>query len=233
MRVAVITPYYKETDDQLTRCMDSVNRQTHDDVTHILVSDGFPKPWKGKGTKFEHIVLPLSHSDAGATPRAIGGLSAFSRGFDAIAFLDADNWYEPVHIEKMIETMVSTRANAVVATRTMYSLDLRKMYVDDIESDGKNMVDTNCMFLNRSMMYLLSFWITQPEHRLISDKVFWQSCRNNGVEFVRCTHPTVAYVTKWAWHYQHAGINIPDDSVWLAVDPDGSHLIVKHKDRRI
>lgn len=233
MKVAVVTPYHRETDEQLNRCMDSVIRQTYADVTHIMVADGLPKPWRSIGTGFEHIVLSTSHSDAGATPRAIGGLSAFSRGFDAIAFLDADNWYEPDHIEKMVDVMQTKDANAIVATRTIYSMDLKKMYVDDIESDGKNMVDTNCMFLHRRLMYLLSFWITPPENRMVSDKAFWQNCTANGVEFVRCEHPTVAYVTKWAWHYQHAGMSVPDDSVWMGVDKAGNHFLVKHKDRRL
>lgn len=233
MKVAVVTPYYNESTEQLMRCMDSVRRQTHRDITHVMVSDGLPLPMSGKGTNLEHITLPCSHSDAGATPRAIGGLSAFSRGFDAVAFLDADNWYEPNHIEKMIETMTSKSADAIVATRTIYSTDLKKLYVDEIESDGKNMVDTNCMFLSRRLMYMLTFWITQPENKMVSDKVFWQTCVSNGVEFVRCTTPTVAYVTKWAWHYQQAGVPIPDDSLWLALDDKGTHLLMKHKDRRM
>lgn len=233
MKIAVITPYYKETDAQLERCIDSVSKQTYGNVTHVLVSDGFPKPWRGKGTNFEHISLPCSHSDAGATPRAIGGLSAFSRGVDAIAFLDADNWYEPEHIEKMVETTISKKANAVVATRTIYSMDLKRLYVDNIESDGKNMVDTNCMFLTRSLMHLLSFWVTNPEYKMVSDKIFWQSCRANGVEFTRCEQPTVAYVSKWAWHYQHAGIDIPAESVWLGIDGNDNHFLIKHKDRRV
>lgn len=233
MKVAVITPYYRESTEQLKRCMDSVRKQTHPHVTHVMVSDGFPDALCTSATDVEHITLPCSHSDAGATPRAIGGLSAFSRGVDAIAFLDADNWYEPNHIEKMVETMSSKSADAIVATRTIYSMDLEKLYVDEIESDGKNMVDTNCMFISRRLMYMLPFWITQPENKMVSDKVFWQTCAANGVEFVRCTTPTVAYVTKWAWHYQQAGVAIPGDSVWLALDGNGNHLLMKHRDRRM
>lgn len=231
MKVAVVTPYYKETDLQLTRCMDSVGKQTYKNVTHILVSDGFPKQWKSKLSQFEHITLPMSHDDAGATPRAIGALSAFSRGYDAVSFLDADNWYEPNHIEKMVQTMTITNARALVATRTIYSTDLKKLYDDHIESDGKNMADTNCMFLHRRIMHFLSAWITEPQQKMISDKVFWEICKNNGVEFIRCTEPTVAYVSKWAWHYQYAGVNIPDHAVWLVIDEYGNNKLIKHKDR--
>ena len=230
MRIAVVTPYYNETDQQLARCMDSVANQTHD-VTHIMVSDGSRQNWRWRG-RYDHIVLPCSHNDAGATPRAIGALSAFSRGFDAVAFLDADNWYEPNHIEEMVAAMQKTNVDAIIATRTIYGLDGKALYVDRIESNGENMVDTNCMFLSNRTCYFMSFWITQPSHRLVSDRVFWQSCLSNGITVVRCETPTVAYVSKWAWHYQHAGTAIPDDAVWLHTDEQGNYKQIKNKDRR-
>jgi hypothetical protein len=98
MRVAVVTPYYNETDQQLERCIESVVDQSYRDVTHVMVADGLPREWQPTGRQFEHIMLPHSHADAGATPRSIGALSAFSREFDAVAFLYSDNWYEPNHI---------------------------------------------------------------------------------------------------------------------------------------
>ena len=41
MRVAYITPYYKEEPDVLERCIKSVEAQTIK-VDHFLVSDGYP-----------------------------------------------------------------------------------------------------------------------------------------------------------------------------------------------
>lgn len=231
MRVAVVTPYYKESDSQLRRCMDSVSSQTYPS-THMMVSDGHPKTWISNTPGIDHLSSSIRHDDAGATPRAMGALSAFSRGYDAVAFLDADNWYEPTHIEYMVKTMINNDANAVVGTRKIYSMDLKELYVDHIESDGKNMVDTNCMFLSRKIMHIMSAWITEPELKMVSDKVFWQICRNNGIEFIRCEEPTVVYVSKWAWHYQFAGVDIPDDAVWLVNDEHGMNKTMKHKDRR-
>lgn len=233
MRVAVVTPYYKETDQQLDVCMQSVSNQTYPTVSHIMVADGHHRPLRRTGSTLEHIVLPNSHGDAGATPRAIGALSAFSRGFDAVAFLDADNWYEPNHIELMVNTMAERSCDAVIATRTMYSVDGNKLYVDLIESNGENMVDTNCMFLSKKVSKLLSFWITDDGYKLVSDRVFWNACAANGVTTARCDTPTVSYVTRWAWHYQYAGVNIPDDAVWLEQDTQGNFKQHKHKDRRI
>lgn len=231
MRVAVVTPYYNETDQQLERCMDSVAKQTHRGITHIMVADGLPKTWSKD--HLEHVILAHSHDDAGATPRAIGALSAFSRGFDAVSFLDADNWYEPTHVELMVDLMRKSNVDAVAATRTIYALDGSPLYVDRIESNVDNMVDTNCMFLSRSTIYLMPFWITPPSHRMVSDRFFWESAIANGIKVARCDVPTVSYVTKWAWHYHHAGVPIPDDSVWMDRDTQGNYKKIKNKDRSV
>jgi len=44
MRVAVVTPYYKEPEAWLARCLTSVREQTYP-VTHLVVADGHPQPW--------------------------------------------------------------------------------------------------------------------------------------------------------------------------------------------
>jgi glycosyltransferase involved in cell wall biosynthesis len=230
MKIAVVTPYYQETTEQLTRCLSSVAAQTHKNITHILVADGYPKRFENF-QRLEQIQLPYSHSDAGATPRALGALSAFSRGYDAVAFLDADNWYQPDHIETMVSAMQSTNADAVIATRTIHALNGNELYVDRVESNGENMVDTNCMFLSKTMSHYMGFWITAPQHKMVSDRVFWQACVSNGIKAVRCDKPTVAYASKWAWHYQYAGVQIPDDAVWIEQDREGNFKTTKHKDR--
>ena len=97
MRVAVITPYYKEPPAYLERCIDSVRAQTHGSVEHVLVSDGHPQDWIDAAA-VRHLRLDCSHGDYGNTPRAIGALLAASEGCDAVAFLDADNWYHPEHV---------------------------------------------------------------------------------------------------------------------------------------
>lgn len=232
MRVAIVTPYYIESTEILKRCHASVVAQTHRDITHIMVADGNPHPWCNTQA-MEHHQLPINHNDAGATPRALGALSAFSRGFDAVAFLDADNWFEPNHIQVMIDTMTEDKADAIVATRTIHSIDGKPMYVDDIESVGRTFVDTNCWFLNRKTAMLMAFWITEPANRLISDKVFFQAIRQAKVTVGRSLVPTVAYVTRWGWHYQRAGMPIPSEALWMSMDQNGNHIAIKEKDRGV
>ena len=62
MKVAVVTPYYRESDAVLKVCLDSVRDQSHKDCRHFLVSDGFPNPLVD-AYDTTHIKLPAGHGD--------------------------------------------------------------------------------------------------------------------------------------------------------------------------
>src|SRR3989344_8281647 len=100
MKVAVITPYFNILDEWLLQCHRSVKSQTHP-CTHILVADGRAKDIVNS-LEAQHILLPVNYRDYGDTPRGVGSILAIGQGFDAIAYLDADNWYYPEHIASMV-----------------------------------------------------------------------------------------------------------------------------------
>src|SRR5690348_4286605 len=99
-RYAVVTPYYKEERWLLERCMNSVRTQSLP-ADHFLVADGFPQDWLDH-EPVRHIRLDRNHRDFGNTPRGIGALVAIGEGYDGIALLDADNWFESHHIEECV-----------------------------------------------------------------------------------------------------------------------------------
>ncbi len=123
MRVAVISPYFRTPVEWLIRCHASVRAQDHP-CTHILVADGEPQDVVATFAA-QHIVLPVRHADYGDTPRAVGGLSAVGQGFDAIAYLDADNWYTRGHVASLIALHERTGAPICVSRRILYHLDGR------------------------------------------------------------------------------------------------------------
>lgn len=228
MRVAVVTPYYLEDIDTLARCYMSVHGQSYSDCMHVFVADGHTNPSVANLKGVEQLSLPMSHRDAGATPRAIGAISAFSRGYDAVAFLDADNTYQPDHIRSMVQTMTGNGLDVVTATRNICTKSGEFMYVDTIESTGEDFCDTNCLFIGRRCLNVLTYWVTEPEHRLWSDRQFWSAIRQSGFSHRQHTIPTVNYHSRWAWHYQHAGRTPPDDSVWIDRDDDGNLIHTVH-----
>jgi glycosyltransferase involved in cell wall biosynthesis len=208
LRVAVITPYYQEAEDVLRTCYDSVRRQSYA-CTHFLVADGSPRldvlTWPA-----EHIVLPRPHEDLGNTPRAIGSLAAMNQGFDAIAFLDADNWYCPDHVEAMVDLHRRTGAAVCTAGRTIHRLDGSLLYVDKHDCDGQKHVDTSCLFLTRPAFRLLPLWAMMPQQLSpIGDTVMWQTILQRRLAHAHSPRPTVAFRTQYQVHYRIAGETPP------------------------
>ena len=99
--VAVITPYCVEPLELLERNQASVRSQTRP-CRHVLVAYGFARGGVN-GWAVDHVILPRSHSDIGSTPRLIGCYHAIGLGCDAVAFLDADNWYHSDHIRVLMD----------------------------------------------------------------------------------------------------------------------------------
>lgn len=218
MRVAVITPYFKESTELLQRCHDSVMAQTTGEVTHIMVSDGFPNPIVDTWENTIHIKLP-NHADYGDTPRAVGGLTASNMGFDAVTLLDADNWFEPNHIEVLSEVQKKTGVHVVTGTRYLRRPDESILSVCT-ESDGQNFCDTNCYLIMRPAFGAFSAWgFKDPKLGIIGDRIFWQALLRLKVSRVHCTTPTINYATMFATHYlQHK-----------EQPPAGSKVIAKFK----
>ena len=121
MKTAAITPYFETEDARLQKCHDSVVAQTHP-CTQIFIADGAPQDVVSRFDA-QHIVLGANHGDYGDTPRAVGSVSAVSQGFDAIAWLDADNWYEPNHIESLIDLHRKQDAAVCTSSRMIYGRD--------------------------------------------------------------------------------------------------------------
>ena len=197
MRVAIVTPYHNEDAAILRRCHESVLAQTYADVRHMMISDGQPHPMIDQ-LDVDHYKLPQAHTDAGATPRALAALSAFSQGYDAVGFIDADCYLKTNHVELMVNILAESRADGVIATRVIHSQDDREMYVDRVESNGENMVDTNSWFLTRKALPAMTSWIVEPGQRLWSDRYFAAAVMDLGLGIVRSDEPTVVYVTRWA-----------------------------------
>jgi glycosyltransferase involved in cell wall biosynthesis len=215
MQVSIITPYYQENVETLLRCYRSIKNQNYTIIRHVFIADGHQNTSIKSLSDICHLELPMSHHDAGATPRAIAALSEFSNGADAIAFLDADNTFESNHIETLVSIMKITKADVVTATRNICDRTGSVLYTDNIESNGTDFCDTNCYLIYRSIKHLLGYWVVDQSQKLLSDRYFWAAIKNSQAKIVHSTLPSVNYYSKWAWHYHHAGVPIPLESVWI------------------
>ena len=231
-RVAIVTPYHGEPLAWIAKAHASVRGQTHP-ATHILVGDGKPEAavdaWDA-----QHIVMPAGHADWGHTPRAIGALSAAARGFDAIGFLDADNWLYPDHVESLLTHQAQHGLEAASSLRVMHHVDGRMLHRCQLV-DGIETFDTNCLMLFPPAYSAIGvFALVPPRVRYIADR--WVSIwlRQRGRK-IGCTRKgTVAYRVRYRYFYETSDLPMPTQHIvdlkiphpqelrewWLALSPE-------------
>jgi len=210
MRIAVVTPFFKPRLDWLQQCHASVRAQTHTCI-HILISDGAgPNPVAGFQGQF--IELQHNHSDYGDTPRAVGSISALAQGFDAVAYLDADCWYEEGHIASLVELQARTSAAVCTSARKLY--DYRDNFLEICpRSDGQAFADTNCLMVWRPASHLYAQWAyIPPEYHLIDDRYIFQQILKQKISRAHTGVASACYRTKLPGVFKRLGLPIPPEA---------------------
>jgi hypothetical protein len=208
MRVAVVTPYFREPLDWLRQCHASVRAQTHA-CTHVMVADGHPQSEVAGWPGLRHIALPTSHGDYGDTPRAIGSIEAIGAGFDAIAYLDADNAYAPDHIESLVELQRRTGAAFCSSSRYLCRID-GSIMAECLNSDGETFADTNCMFFGRPAFRMVAAWVLMPDFaHALCDRVVFHAIKDAQLQTAHTGRPTVYYRAKLPGFYRNLGEPVP------------------------
>jgi len=209
MRVAIITPYYNEDKITLERCLNSVKSQTIE-ADHILMSDGYPQKWLDS-QQIRHIKLDCSHQDYGNTPRGIGAQLAVSEEYDAIGFLDADNWLDSDHIDACIKAAEGTygkyiNCDYVVTQRRLIRPDLSIMNW----SEEPDHIDTNCFFFLPGSFSLIPYWNLMPrEFSMIGDRIFYKKALAANLLSAKTNKVTVNYLNLWKSTYVAIGETPP------------------------
>ena len=207
-KVAVITPYYKEPLSVIQQCHESVLAQT-EPCLHVLVADGHPKRRINQWTA-EHIRLPRSHGDIGSTPRLIGCYHAIGLGVEAVAFLDADNWYQPNHIEALRQKMNSEGADFASSGRMLCRLDGSTMAPCPL-TDPNRFIDTNAMMFSERAFPILHQWCLMPNYgHLIGDRIMLHHIKQSGLRRTHSDEPSVNYRCSKEGLYQLLGEPVPE-----------------------
>ena len=209
MNVAVVSAYYKESSHELARCIDSVAAQTHQ-CTHFLVSDGHPQDLPDM-RRVRHVKLGAAHADYGDTPRAVGSLLAIREGFDAIAYLDADNFFLRDHIKVMVDALAAAGGeyDLVTSRRFLLRSDGTRLPVPD--ESYQSHTDTSCYLLLRGAFALTPIWALMPrEFSMMGDRVFWRAIVARGLRIAHVPRESVGYRSLWKIHYERAGETPPE-----------------------
>jgi hypothetical protein len=228
-RYAIVTPYYKEEKWLLERCIQSVRKQTVP-TDHIVVADGFPQSWID-GERVRHIRLDRNHGDYGNTPRTIGGLLAVSAGYEGIGFLDADNWLEPNHVARCVETSERNAAcDFVIARRNLCRPDGSVIKVND--PPVQSFVDTNCFFMLPGSYHVIAHFALMPiELSPICDRVFYAAIKAKKLNAEVVTEKTVNSHCLWSYIYRVAG-EIPPPDAKDGIDYNGMKRWLDAQDER-
>lgn len=208
MKVAVITPYYKEPAEKLLRCMRSVAAQDYP-VTHFMVADGFANPVVG-ASNVKHIILPDAHGDNGNTPRGIGAISALNKGFEGFAFLDADNWFEPNHVSSLVAAIEATQAHVAFSGRKIVLPDGTPVPGRDPEDASNAHVDTSAYFITDKAAFLLPMWamMDQPTSPCC-DRIMLAAIKTFKVPHTHTQLDTMVFESNYSVHYRMAGRIVP------------------------
>jgi glycosyltransferase involved in cell wall biosynthesis len=213
-KVAIVTPYYKEEAALLLRCHQSVLDQAHP-CTHIMVADGHPHPAVPSDGRTLHLVLPNSHDDVGNTPRFFGAALAEAEGFDAVAFLDADNWYEPSHISSLLAARRFSGYPLITCKRNFYSDAGERLDITEHLEDTNQHVDTSCWMIFREAFDLLRYWRIPREFNWIGDRLFLRKATHDRYAIGFTNHRTVNYRTRHAEHFRQAGKPAPENAIGI------------------
>ena len=208
MKIAVITPYYKESLEVLRQCHESVAMQ-ETQVDHFLIADGHPNDAVSKWNA-KHIILSDSHGDNGNTPRGIGSLLAQAEGYDFIAFLDADNWFYPNHITSLLDLYQKTKAEVCTSLRSIHDLDGIKLDIEELNDLSLKHIDTSCFMLHQNAFAVLDIWLKMPkELSPICDKIFLAAIKNKRYRIATTKQKSVGFRSQYKEHYVAANIEPP------------------------
>ena len=207
MRIAVVTPFYRVREDWLAQCHASVRAQTHA-CTHFLVSDGSGSQpladFEGQFIELQH-----NHADYGDTPRAIGSLSAAAQGYDAVIYLDADDWILSQHVQTLVTLQQESGAAVCTAARNLHDLD-GQLLGPCQEDNGVDFAGTGSLMIARSGYALLGTWALMPrEFHIVGDRWLWSRIRRHRIKTARSDMATTAYRTGWPHHYTRFGREPP------------------------
>lgn len=209
MKVAVITPYYKEPREELERCMRSVAAQSHP-CTHYMVADGFPQDIRADWPNVKHITLPNPHRDFGNTPRGVGAICAMNSGFDAVAFLDVDNWFAQDHIATLVEACNRTGAHVALSGRQIVFPDGELLNQVDPEDAERCHADTSTFFVTSKAAFLLPYWSMMDQSQAaLCDRIMFALLKKFSIPSVWTGKATLFYETNYSIHFRMAGRPVP------------------------
>jgi glycosyltransferase involved in cell wall biosynthesis len=185
--------------DTLLKAIKSVQAQTYP-CTHYVFFDGVPVNIDiPEGVKV--IALPVKTGGNSMMNGGVCAAAAYLTVEDYICFLDDDNWFEPNHVESLVNVIGNNE----------YAYSLRKLVEpdgtffanDDGEATGHfgDLVDVNCYFMKRELCAgIAPLWYKTNGHVMVGDRYVWATLTQSNVPYAATGQYTVNYRMASRWN---------------------------------
>jgi len=163
MRIQVITPTIGTKHVQ--QAIDSVRDQTMP-TEHLIVCDGRVDNEFKVYANGKTILLPENTGHDGYNGHRIYAAFPMLTDADYILFLDEDNWFEPEHVERLVNFIRERDLQWAYSLRNIVNQQGEFVIADNCESLGKwpsvfapnhHFVDTNCYCFKRKYLMRHSY----------------------------------------------------------------------------
>jgi glycosyltransferase involved in cell wall biosynthesis len=143
MKVAVVTPTIGAK--TLSKCIQSVEAQTYENLTHYVFLDGEEehgdKIWNQLQVPSKVKTIRLEENiGKGWYGHRVYAACGYLVNADLICYLDEDNWLEPNHVEKLVER---------IKKGVDWAYSLRKI----VDKEGNFVAEDNCESLGQWPIY--------------------------------------------------------------------------------
>ena len=200
MKVAIVTPTIAS--EHLAKCIASVDKQTYEDIVHYIFIDGCQYEPKAReiliGSSKTRMIELEENVGKGWYGHRVYAASSFLVNADIICYLDEDNWIEPEHIQKMVDTIKEGNQWAY-SLRKIYDKDGNFLCEDNCESLGKwpvhfnsdiHHIDTSCFGVRRDIAVQIGhFWYGQWG----ADRQFFNAIKKHFPKYACTNDYTVCY----------------------------------------
>lgn len=154
----------------LSTAIESVLLQTYKNVELWVIIDGpeFEQPAKSILQNYpnvKYMLLPVNTGKPSWYGHRIYAAVSYLFNHDYISYLDQDNWFDPIHIESMIDHLQSNNLDWCHSLRKIYNADGTYVCDDDCESLGRypiflndeaHLVDTSTYLIKRETILNLA-----------------------------------------------------------------------------
>lgn len=145
MKVAVVTPSINS--EYLKQCLESVQSQSYEDITHYIFIDGeehYEKIhtilYEVSGKRTIKTIQLQENVGKGWYGHRVYAACSFLVNADVICYLDEDNWIEPSHVNELVRKIEQGHD---------WAFSLRKIY----SKEGEYLCDDNCESLGKWPVY--------------------------------------------------------------------------------